>query len=197
MAPSIRCSTKPGPVQGVRIGPITIGAPEHRTPGRYREFPTGSVLTRSLRHLLAQPEPGFTGFPDLLLYPIFDQADSQTGLSHAIPSRLPIDHLWIEVKGPNDRAHPAQQAWHHRFLDWAEKVEIWELRPSLVAPVTIGRSTMDIVEEVKQCITDALPGSNVQVQGASGHFENCCSMERVKASASFNGSEPSTGPSST
>ena len=30
---------------------------------------------------------------------------------------------------------------------------------------------MDIVEEVKQCIIEALPGSNVQVQGASGHFE--------------------------
>ena len=118
--------------KGVRIGPITIGAWNTEHLVDIANFLPVPFLTRSLRHLLAQPEPGFTGFPDLLLYPIFDQADSRTGLSHAIPSRLPIDHLWIEVKGPNDRAHPAQQAWHHRFLDWAEKVEIWELRPSLV-----------------------------------------------------------------
>ena len=163
---------------GNQLGPVTVGAWPTERLNTIAQFLPDPFLAHCLGYLMAESQPSFSGFPDLLLYPSSLNPNSHSVLPSAIPSRLPKDHLWIEVKGPNDRAHAGQKAWHHHFLDCRTGRNLGTPARQPGYPVQIRRCPMDIVEEVKMHFGSTArlgcPGS-----GASGHFENFRTVERV------------------
>ncbi len=65
------------------------------------------------------------GLPDLMVLPGFPVA-----VPGLLPSALPAEGVWVEVKGPGDALRPAQAAWHDRLLGWGLQVETWAVRPA-------------------------------------------------------------------
>ena len=83
---------------------------------------SGPFLAKVLRPLLTFGWSTARGLPDLLVLP-----GRTARLPHAIPTRIPEEAFFAEIKGPTDALRDGQRLWHDRLVRATIHVELWHV----------------------------------------------------------------------
>jgi hypothetical protein len=104
--------------EGERLAGLHAGEVVHRSASMI----AGKTAAAVLRRLAEEGWSAARGLPDLYIF-----SGPEGRVTGALPSRVEEGDALVEIKGPGDSLRDDQRVWHHRLLDEAIVVELWEV----------------------------------------------------------------------